>query len=119
MMMNMPGRDYEEDEEYGSFEAKAALRTLFEAEEIKMSDDDFLVKITEELETKRTILDRISGILCDVTPPPSMKAFVKRLRDSKLENEAKEVETPEARRNRISMGKVDKTFRDQILTKFT
>ena len=111
MLNAYPVDDNEMDED---FEAKDAMMSLFHAEEIKDKDDDFLSRISDQIDRKMDLLERVRlqlptlpGIISievsDGNPKNGTRTFedfLDRMRHKEDEEEMKTFESPKARRLR-------------------
>lgn len=106
-MVSLPGR-----EDYADWEARNALGSLLEAEELKLGDPKLIERIMCEIEAKRSLLDRIEEALKsgdmldgdgeeDTEPPKSLQDFINRIKKDKSMKIKKESESPEDRRMRL------------------
>jgi hypothetical protein len=121
----MIGRE-EEDHE-----ARCALSTLFEAEEIKLKGKKFLDRIEDELEKRQGILQRIRDSLSFMEDgeddddegdmedaPTDMESFLKRLNSARRKQVMMQNESPEERRYRIKK-KGEPIVRGVVVKQFT
>lgn len=94
-------------------EAKHALSVLFEAEEIKMREEDFIERLRAELDKKDTAVQNIRESLGltmsrseegEMSAPKTIDDFFARLKSAKRKDRAETFESPADRRLRIQMG---------------